>query len=1254
MPLAPRPIEALRSRLDATFPADLPIVEHREAIAQAVRDHPVVVICGETGSGKSTQLPKICLAAGRGDRGLIGHTQPRRIAARSIAARIAEELGTPVGGLVGHTVRFSDRTRPETLVKVMTDGILLAETQSDRALRRYDTIIIDEAHERSLNIDFLLGYLKQLLPRRPELRVIVTSATIDPQRLSAHFDDAPIIEVSGRTHPVEVRYRPLRDADADDRDRDMTQAILDAVDELAAEASGDVLVFLSGEREIRETAEALRKHHPPDTEILPLYARLSAEEQHRVFETHARRRIVLATNVAETSLTVPGIRAVVDPGFARISRYSPRSKVERLPIEAVSQASADQRAGRCGRLGPGVCVRLYDEKDYRRREAFTPPEILRSNLASVILRMTALGLGDVARFPFVEPPTRAMIRDGHATLHELGAIDEERRLTPLGRRLARIPVDPRLGRMVLAAEEEGCLREVLVIAAALASQDPRERPLDRRDAADEAHRRLAHESSDFLTLLNLWEFYHEHKRHLSWSKLRAACREQFLSFVRMREWVDVHRQLHEMMTQSGHRPNRAPADEDAVHRALLTGLLSNIGTRDEKREFKGARGSVFHVFPASTLFKSPPRWVMAAEIVETTRRYARCVARIQPQWIERAGAHLLARSWSDPQWDPRGGRVIAFERVTIFGLPIVARRRVGYGRIDPAAARSIFIHQALVEGELADEPEFLVHNRALVEAIRDEEAKRRKRDLLVDPSVQYDFYDERLPADVCTARGLESWCRRTGRDDPRRLFMTRADLLRPDAERVDVARQPVTLDAGGLQLPLSYVLDPGSEEDGVTVTVPVELLNQVPGERLGWLVPAFLEEKITALIRTLPKTLRRPLVPIPETARFCAYELERSGAIGRGALKEALGRVLRERAGADVPDDAWDEGGVPEHLRMRVRVVDASGEEVDAGRDLEAIRARLADSARDAFSRIADDLPATALPAALDRGGITTWDFGELPVRLDVQRGGMTVSAHPALVDEGRSVAIRLLDTPEAARAATRRGLRRLFALACELDVAAQLAHLPGLDELRVSYTPFGSADDATEAVLLLIADRVFLADGDDVRTADAFHRRLEAGAGAVWTAAGEVVDLLTAIIDARHAVELALDAFDKPVFAEAVADVRAHLGALMPARVLAETPIDRLAHFPRYLKAISSRLARLRGGGLAKDRAKAQALADRWDAYADRRGRHDARGVHDPALEEYRWMLEEHRVSLFAQELGTAVPVSEKRLAEQWDRVAP
>ncbi len=966
------------------FSADLPVIASRERIAEAIEQHQVVIVCGETGSGKTTQLPQICLELGRGVAGLIGHTQPRRLAARSVAARIAEELNTPLGEAVGYKVRFSDRSGVDGYIKLMTDGILLAETQGDRLLEHYDTLIIDEAHERSLNIDFLLGYLKQLLPRRPDLKLIVTSATIDPERFSRHFGDAPIIEVSGRSYPVEIRYRPLAAESEDERDRGELEAIIEAVDELAREGPGDMLVFLAGERQIRETAEALRKHHPPATEILPLYARLSAADQARVFRPHRGRRIVLATNVAETSLTVPGIRYVIDPGRARISRYSYRTKVQRLPIEPISQASANQRSGRCGRVSAGICIRLYSEDDYLARPRFTEPEIQRTSLASVILQMEALGLGRIDAFPFIDPPDPRYIRDGYKLLHELGAVDQRQRITPLGRRLARLPIDPRLGRMILAAGEEQCLSEVLVICAALSIQDPRERPFDKQQAADEQHRRFAAEGSDFLAYLRLWEYYRQQERHLSQNKLRKLCQREFLSYVRLREWRDIWSQLKTIAAELGLRANAQPAAGDAVHRALLSGLLANVGLKHENREYLGARNSRFHLFPGSSLGKQPPRWLMAAEIVETSKVYARTAARIEPQWIERVGAHLLKRSYHHPHWEKRAGRVLAFERVTLYGLVVVAKRKVDYGPLDPQEARRIFICEALVAGELQTEAAFFRHNQALLEEIGQLEAKARRQDILVDEAVLEQFFDQRLPADIHSARQLEAWLKRDPEHD-RRLRLERGELMRHDATAVSGQRFPDQLVVGGVVLPLHYQLDPGREDDGVTATIPLPALAQLRPEPFEWLVPGLLEEKVTWLIKALPKRLRKHCVPAPHYARACIEAM----TPGEGGLLASLSRQLRRIAGVDVSEDDWRLETMPAHLRMNFAVVDDQGRELARGRDLEQLQQRLREQAGQSFASLEHH--------PLERRGLTRWDFGELPESVTVSSGGLKLVGYPAL-----------------------------------------------------------------------------------------------------------------------------------------------------------------------------------------------------------------------------------------------------------------
>ncbi len=1225
--------EELRPEPD--YPAGLPVVEHRDAIEAAIREHQVVVVAGETGSGKTTQLPKICLGMGRGVCGMIGHTQPRRIAARSVAARIAEELGCEPGGLVGYKVRFKDRTHPDTFIKLMTDGILLAEMQRDRRLEQYDTLIIDEAHERSLNIDFLLGYLKQLLPRRPDLKLIITSATIDTERFARHFGDAPVIEVSGRSWPVEIRYRPVQGKDEESRDRDMQQAILDAVDELAALGPGDILVFLPGEREIRETAEALRKHHPPHTEILPLFARLSAAEQNRVFAPHRGRRITLATNIAETSLTVPGIRYVVDTGLARISRYSIRSKVQRLPVEKISRASANQRSGRCGRVAAGVAIRLYAEEDLLSRPEFTDPEIRRTNLAAVILQMAQLRLGPVERFPFVDPPDRRQINDGYRLLQELGAMDRERHITPLGRRLARLPVDPRIGRMILEAERQGALREVMIIAAALTIQDPRERPVEAQQQADEAHRCFRHEESDFLTLLNLWEHYQEQRRHLSHSKLRRHCREHYLSFVRMREWHEVHGQLKGLAGELGLRANQRPAAYDAIHRALLAGLLGNIATRTEDDAYQGARNIRLAIFPGSGLFRKRPGWIVAAQLLETSRLYAHTVARIDPAWVEPLAGPLLKRSHTEPHWEKRPAQVAAFERATLYGLTIHARRRVNYGPIDPQGAREIFIRAALVEGEYRTRAPFFHHNRRLLEEVRELEHKSRRHDVLVDDDTLYAFYDQRIPDGIHSGASFERWRRQAERKDPRLLFLTRDYLMRHNAAHVSAERYPDTLPVNGLPLPLSYHFEPGHEADGVTVTIPVELLNRLPEAPFEWLVPGLLEEKITALLRGLPKALRRNFVPVPDYARACVEAL----APDAGSLSEALSRHLRRISGVEIAADQWQTASLPAHLRMNFRVVDGEGGVLREGRDLGALQRELAGKAGSGVARRA------LLP--LERDGITRWDFGELPRQVSFRQGGLTLEGYPALVDRGESVAIRVFDTPQEARRAMAEGLCRLFRL-CASDKMRYLhRRLPLEQETLLCYAALGPGTELREEILAAVSRRAFLEDGAEIRDPDGFERRLVQGRGRLVEYANQLCGLIGRILETRQRLRKRLDGSISPAWLHAVGDMREQLSELVRPGFVVATPWQWLQQIPRYLQAIELRLDKLHGG-VDRDRAnlrQLQPLRERYLARLEGRA-----GESDPRLEEYRWLLEELRVSLFAQQLGTSRPVSVKRLARFFD----
>src|SRR5215218_7210079 len=1223
-----------------TYPPELPVSQRRDEIAKAIRDHQVVVVAGETGSGKTTQLPKICLELGRGTAGMIGHTQPRRLAARTVAERIAAELRTPLGQQVGYQVRFTDRVSRDTQVKLMTDGILLAELARDRNLRRYDTVIIDEAHERSLNVDFLLGYLARLLPRRPDLKLIITSATIDPERFSRHFGGAPVVEVSGRTYPVEVRYRPLGE-DPDD-DRDQTQGILDAVDELCREGPGDILVFLSGEREIRDTADALRGHQfprsPGGVDILPLYARLAAAEQHRVFQPHAGRRVVLATNVAETSLTVPGIRYVVDPGTARISRYSHRSKVQRLPIEPISQASANQRKGRCGRTSDGICIRLYSSEDFATRPEFTDPEILRTNLASVILQMTSLRLGDVAAFPFIDPPDRRSVKAGVDLLVELGALDGGR-LTPLGRRLAQVPVDPRLGRMLLEAARRDCAREVLVIVAALSIQDPRERPSDKQEAADTQHRRFADKGSDFLTWLNLWRHLHELQAELSSNQFRRRCRAEFLNYLRVREWQDLHGQLRAVARDLGVRLNRAEPHPDAIHTSLLAGLLSHIGLKQgDTREFLGAGGTRFTVWPGSALARKPPQWVMAAELVETSRLWGREVARIQPEWAEELAGHLVKRTYAEPHWSRSRGAVMATERVTLFGVPIVTGRQVGYARVDPAAARELFLRHALVEGDWETSHEFFARNRRLLAEVEELEHRARRRDILVDDHTLFDFYDQRVPDEVVSARHFDAWWKRARQDQPDLLDFERSMLIGDAAGAADAAACPDTWEQGGHRLRLTYQFEPGSDADGVTVHVPLAVLNQIDLDGFDWQVPGLRQELVTELIRSLPKAIRRSFIPAPDWATSM---LERIGPQD-GPLLEVLARELERSGRVEVAPAAFDLAKVPDHLRVTFRVVDGADQGrgrgparvVGDGKDLDRLKARLAPRMRAAL--------ATAAPG-LERDQVTTWDLGSLPRVVEERRAGRLVRAFPALVDEHGRVAVRLLETEDEQATAMRSGTRRLLLNSVPSPVKFVLTRQTNQAKLTLSRYRHGTATDLFADCLAAAADDLISAAGGPAWDEEGFRKLLDAVREGLPATTLDVVSAVERVLAVANQVEVRLGDLTNPTFSPATSDVRTQLDALIYPGWVTATGRPRLGDVLRYVRAILHRLDRL-ASNLAADTdhmATVGRVTTAWLEALDR----SATGRRDPALAAVRWMIEELRVSLFAQFLGTPNPVSEKRV---------
>ena len=1296
------------------FPEALPVSARRDEIAGALQHHQVIVVSGETGSGKTTQLPKIALALGRGRANsgrLIGHTQPRRIAASSVARRIAEELKTPLGDVVGFKVRFQDRLSAAASVKLMTDGILLAETQSDPLLRAYDTLIIDEAHERSLNIDFLLGYLRRILPERPDLKVIVTSATIDAERFAEHFASkagpAPVIQVSGRLYPVEQRWRPFEES----RDYGLDDAIADAVDELwrgsadgsvAAAGAGDVLVFLPGEREIREAAEHLRRHHPPGVEVVPLFARLSQAEQDRVFEPHAARRIVLATNVAETSLTVPGIGYVIDAGTARVKRYSYRSKVEQLLVEPVSQAAANQRAGRCGRVSNGVCIRLYDEADFAKRPRYTDPEILRSSLAGVILRMKALGLGAVEEFPFLEPPPRRAIADGYQLLGELGAVDDANTLTPIGRELARLPLDPRVGRMILEARNREALAEVLVIASALSVQDVRDRPLEQAAAADQAHRHFDDEKSEFVGDLKLWQWLEAGRggsgeQRLSNRKQEQRLRDHFISPRRVREWRDIHTQLHTVVAEHGWRLNASPATYEQIHLSMLAGLLGNVGLKSDADEwYLGARGIRFYRHPGANLSKKPGRWIVAAELVETTRLYGRGIAAMEPQWLPQIAGHVIKTQLLEPHWEKKTADVIALERATLYGIPVYSNRRVPYATVDPKGAREIFIREALVAGEWETALPFAAANRKLVAQVEELEHKSRRQDVLVDDELIFAFYDQQVPAEVHSGRSFERWYREAVKSEPRLLMLSREELMRHEAAGITTAAFPKTIRLGGVDCAATYLHAPGDPKDGLTVTLPIYALNQAGEERCEWLVPGLLKEKVLALLKTLQQRARSRLLPLPE---FADAFIE-AAPFGEGSLVDALLGAAREKSGLDLKRADFKQEQLAPHLLMNLRVVDESGRQLGTGRHLAALKAELGGQARSAFQALAalklrstiaspleesardtmsqaaagtkpsEQKPPAGAPASPGavRGGSdgragpesvrgpeapeasagrhVGWTFGELPELMELRKGGQTLIGFPALIDRDTHVEVEVFDEPGIAAGKHRAGMRRLFALQLREPLKYLEKNLPALRQAEIAYLPLGTTTELRTQVVELALGRAFL--GEPLpHDAASFARRLEEGRARLTLIAQEIARSAAAILVEYGAAQRKLKEARAPK--ETADDVAAQLARLLPARFLAQTPWSQLAHLPRYLKAIVMRLDKVRADP-ARDALRLAELRPLEQRYARRLA--ERRGVPDSRLDDYRWLLEELRVSLFAQELRTPQPVSVKRLDKAWAQV--
>jgi ATP-dependent helicase HrpA len=1232
-----------RNRRLACIPAlnfpDLPVTGKKDDIAKLIKDHQVLIVCGETGSGKTTQLPKICLSLGLGAAGFIGHTQPRRIAARTVADRIAEELGEPLGKSVGYKIRFNDKTHADSLIKLMTDGILLAESQNDPYLNQYDTIIIDEAHERSLNIDFLLGYMKWLLPKRPDLKLIITSATIDQLRFSKHFNNAPIIEVSGRTYPVDIRYRPINtdkdEEESDETSDDLQRAILDAVDELYRDLRGDILIFLSGEREIRETTDSLKKHHPTQYEILPLYSKLSVGEQERVFNPKGGKlRIVLATNVAETSLTVPGIRCVIDTGHARISRYSHRSKIQRLPIERISQSSANQRAGRCGRVAEGICIRLYSHDDYVARPEFTEPEIMRTNLSAVILQMTSLNLGEIEDFPFLEPPEDKMIRDGKNALHEVNALDKQGKLTEIGKQLAKFPTDPKLARMLIAAEKQHCLTEVAIIVSALSIQDPRDKPADKMPQAEAKHAAFRKEDSDFLTLLNIWNQFEEQKKHLSNSKLRKYCSDNFLSYIRMREWFDIHSQIMQVIKGDlKMKPNRVDAGYEEIHRALLPGLLSNIGFRHEQYEYLGARGLKFFIFPGSGQHKARPKWIMAAEQVETSKVYARTVAKIEPEWIEQAAPHLVKHNYFDPHWEKKAARCAVHERTLLYGLTLQTGRKIPYEHVDAKAARQIFIQSALVDHDYHSNAPFYVANQKLLEEVGIIQHKGRRVDLVEDEQWLYQFYDNKLPAEIVSGIALDTWRKTAEKVNPLILFLTKADLTREQEDTVNDWDYPDHKKVGSLTIPLQYRFEPGHDEDGVTAIIPVHQLNQLSQAPFDWLVPGMLEEKCIALIKALPKQLRKHFVPVPQTVKQC-LEIEPDF---KGTLQEWLGNRLRKLTGEAIPLNDWAMDSVTDHLKMNFRVIDDQDRLLDYGRDLKKLQLKYTSEAGQSFDQIAAD--------ELNHTGCIQWAFDDLPATYQFTQKGQSFVGYPAIIDEGETVGVRIFDIQQKAEFHHQAGLVRLFQLALRRECAYLVKNMPQSAAIEFTYNRLpkhvivsnAACGTYKEDMLYLILNSLFV-EGRTIRSQEAFEQSLQQNKQQLGTIANEAGKTALAIMEQYNTIKTLLNRFQAK-------DINEQLELLVYAGFIRNTPYPYFKSIPRYLKAIQYRLDKL-----SHDPQKIQEISRYSIRFWKEIEKQAKKNIVVPEQDSFRWALEEFRVSLFAQQLKTAYPVSAKRMDKAWD----
>ena len=1218
------------------FPESLPVSQRKAEIEKLLSEHQVIVVAGETGSGKTTQLPKMCLELGFGNLGTIGHTQPRRIAARSVAARIAEELQTELGDLVGYKVRFNDQISDNTQIKLMTDGILLAEIQTDRFLNQYSCLIIDEAHERSLNNDFILGYLKQLLPRRPDLKVIITSATIDVERFSKHFNNAPIIEVSGRTYPVEVRYRPVVEED----DQDQLQGILNAVDELQAEGRGAILIFMSGEREIRDTAEALQKQNLKHTEILPLFARLSAQEQNKIFHPSGLNRIVLATNVAETSLTVPGIKYVIDPGTARISRYSYRTKVQRLPIEPISQASANQRKGRCGRVSEGICIRLYSEEDFNNRPEFTDPEILRTNLASVILQMTALGLDDIEAFPFVDAPDKRHIQDGVKLLEELGAFEtvqtksgEKRRLTTIGRQLAQLPVDPRLAKMLLSAVDFGSVYEVMIIVSALSIQDPRERPTDKQQASDEKHRRFADKKSDFLAFLNLWNYVQEQQKELTKNQFRRQCQKDFLNYLRIREWQDIYQQIRLAVREMGLPINSEKAEYQQIHTALLSGLLSHIGLKEaEKQQYLGARNAHFAIFPNSVLFKKQPKWVMAAELVETSKLWGRMVAEIEPEWIEPLAEHLTKKSYSEPRWSKSHGAVVADEKVSLYGVPIVAARPVNYGAIDPIVSREIFIQSALVEGDWNTKHKFFKQNQQLIREVEELEHKSRRRDILVDERTLFEFYDQRIGTEVVSQKHFDTWWKKAEKQDPELLNFERSFLINDDAEQVSKLDFPNFWHQGNLKLKLTYQFEPGTDSDGVTVHIPLPLLNQVEMTGFDWQIPGLREELVIALIKSLPKSYRRNFVPAPNYAQAFlgrAVPLEKP-------LLDTLIYELRRMTGVTVEAEHWHWEQIPSHLKMTFRVVDENGKKIAESMNLDELKFNLKDRVQESISAVADD--------GIEQSGRHIWSFAELPQCYEQKQRGFSVKAFPAIVDEKDAVGIKLFETEFEQAVAMQQGLRRLLLLNVPSPIKYLHEKLPNKAKLGLYFTPFGRVLDLIDDCIACAVDKLIADFGGFVWNEEGFDKLRDFVRENLNEVTVDIAQKVEQILTLTHQINQRLKGKMDFTMAFALSDMKSQITGLIYQGFVQKSGYARLPDLLRYLQAIDKRMDKL-AQDVNRDRAAMLRVEQVQQAYQQLLAKLPKSKPISDEVAEIRYMIEELRVSLFAQQLGTKYQVSDKRI---------